>query len=641
MDSNPIVSEAVYGALNQMRQAILVVDYSLGILYANDRAKLIISVSQLDFNGINMIDLVVDNDEGGGFIQQLIDCLNDKSNPIEPVYCAYTNLSYHIEIKYADKWITVLFNECEIHEQNILNTEVYQQLKEKEKDIRSILENSAADIYSFDRNFIIKYINKQFQDSYYRAYQKRIDKGDSIIDALPEELRTYWQNRYGQLFEDGQKKTFRETFEFGDKKIFLEVNIYPVFVNGIVEQIVVFSKDITDITIAQMKMEANERLQKSVLDQLPSDIVIFNADHTYHYINPVAVRDAELRKWMIGRTDEDYCVFRNKPIDIARSRQSMFQRVLHTKTVESWEEMLVNKDGGREYIMRNMYPILGERNEVTHVVGYGVNITSIREAQVALQDSEERFRQLFYNNESPMLLVEAGSGIIVDANPASVKFYGWKKEQLLAKNLWDICVSSDDLLDQYNGILTSKLKRVELRQLVNYGQMREVELFCSEISINERSYVHIIAHDITDKKIAENSLLERNKQMNLIVQNIPGAVFTATRTKHYQISFISDYIEQLIGYQSKDLLGVMGISYASLIHPDDLTTVINKMDLAFVNKMRYECAYRLISRGGELIWVYEVGEYANYDSGMFGSQINGVIFSVSLQNEHQASVVLS
>jgi len=258
-----------------------------------------------------------------------------------------------------------------------------------------------------------------------------------------------------------------------------------------------------------------------------------------------------------------------------------------------------------------------------------------------LQDSEERFRQLFYNNESPMLLVEAGSGIIVDANPASVKFYGWEKGHLLAKNLWDICVSSDDLLDQYNGILTSKLKRVELRQLVNYGQMREVELFCSEISINERSYVHIIAHDITDKKIAENSLFERNKQMNLIVQNIPGAVFTATRTKHYQISFISDYIEQLIGYQSKDLLGVMGISYASLIHPDDLTTVINKMDLAFVNKMRYECAYRLISRGGELIWVYEVGEYANYDSGMFGSQINGVIFSVSLQNEHQASVVLS
>ena len=456
---------------------------------------------------------------------------------------------------------------------------------------------------------------------------------------MPDELRKYWKNRYGQLFVDGQKKTFRETFEFGDKTIFLEVNIYPVFENGNVDQIVVFSKDITDITVAQMKMEANERLQQSVLDQLPSDIVIFNADHTYRYINPIAVKDEELRKWMLGKTDEDYCVFRNKPLEIAKSRRSVFENVVSMKCVQSWEEVLINPEGGKEYIMRNMYPIIGERNEVTHVVGYGVNITSIREAQIALQESEERFRQLFYNNESPMLLIDSTTGMILDANPASTHFYGWKKEQMLTKNFWDICISNDELLDKYNSILTNKVKRVELRQLVNYGQMREVELFCSEIVINQKSYIHIIAHDITDKKIAENALLERNKQMNLIVQNIPGAVFTATRTKHYQISFISDYIEQLIGYQPKDLLGVMGMQYISLIHPDDVSVIMHKMDQAFDLKRRYECAYRLINKSGEFIWVYEVGEYANYDGGAFGNQINGIIFSVAVQSEQQVVTI--
>lgn len=639
MKQKHVFSDAVWSALNQVQQALLILDYSLEIICANDKAKIIVSASDEDLSKLKLSDIVNVGDDEQGIIQKLVSLLTDRANPDEPVFSEFTNQSYDVEIKYADAWITVLFSEKETQNKHNITEQVYKQLQEREKDIRSILENSAADIYSFDRNFIIKYINKQFQESFYKAYQRRIDKGDSIVDALPDDLKTYWQNRYGQLFEDGQKKTFRETFEFGEKTIFLEVNIYPVFENGIVDQIVVFSKDITDITLAQMRMEANERLQQSVLDQLPSDIVIFNADHTYRYINPIAVKDLELRKWMIGRTDEDYCVFRNKPLEIATSRKAVFQKVVYTKTVESWEEVLVNKEGGKDYIIRNMYPILGERNEVTHVVGYGVNITSIREAQIALQESEERFRQLFYNNESPMLLIEASTGMILDVNPASEKFYGWKKEQMLAKNFWDTCVSSDQLLDQYNAILTSKLKRAELRQHINYGQIRDVELFCSEMKIKEKSYIHIIAHDITEKKIAENALLERNKQMNLIVQNIPGAVFTAIRTKHYQISFISDYIEQLIGYQPKDLLGVMGINYVSLIHPDDEAAIIQKMDLAFTQRRRYECAYRLINRTGEFIWVYEVGEYANYDSSMFGSQINGVIFSVAVQNEQQRTMI--
>ena len=59
-----------------------------------------------------------------------------------------------------------------------------------------------------------------------------------------------------------------------------------------------------------MPLSNPESFYEVLLDQLNADIAIYDREQKYIYVNHHAVRDPELRKWLIGKTDVDYCKYR-------------------------------------------------------------------------------------------------------------------------------------------------------------------------------------------------------------------------------------------------------------------------------------------------------------------------------------------
>jgi len=57
------------------------------------------------------------------------------------------------------------------------------------------------------------------------------------------------------------------------------------------------------------------------------------------------------------KTDEDYCEYRNKPIEIRDGRRAIFNNVIDSKKLVAFEEKLLTPDGQTEYHLRNMYPV--------------------------------------------------------------------------------------------------------------------------------------------------------------------------------------------------------------------------------------------------------------------------------------------
>jgi PAS domain S-box-containing protein len=58
--------------------------------------------------------------------------------------------------------------------------------------------------------------------------------------------------------------------------------------------------------------------------------------------------------------------------------------------------------------------------------------------QEALRNSELRYRRLFETAQDGILILEAGTGQIVDANPFLLEMLGYTREELLGKRLWEI-----------------------------------------------------------------------------------------------------------------------------------------------------------------------------------------------------------
>jgi two-component system, cell cycle sensor histidine kinase and response regulator CckA len=75
------------------------------------------------------------------------------------------------------------------------------------------------------------------------------------------------------------------------------------------------------------------------------------------------------------------------------------------------------------------------RSGTTHMMGIGVDISELKEAEEKIQTSEEKYRNLFENAAYGIFLAKP-NGELMDANPALVAMLGYSsKEELLTRNL--------------------------------------------------------------------------------------------------------------------------------------------------------------------------------------------------------------
>ncbi|HEV2851173.1 MAG TPA: ATP-binding protein [Thermoanaerobaculia bacterium] len=71
------------------------------------------------------------------------------------------------------------------------------------------------------------------------------------------------------------------------------------------------------------------------------------------------------------------------------------------------------------------------------------DVTETRAAEAALRASETRYRRLFETAKDGILILDAASGRIVDANPFIKALLGYSHDELLGKELWQIGLFSD------------------------------------------------------------------------------------------------------------------------------------------------------------------------------------------------------
>ena len=140
-------------------------------------------------------------------------------------------------------------------------------------------------------------------------------------------------------------------------------------------------------------------------------------------------------------------------------------------------------------------------------------------------------------------------------------------------------------------------------------------------------------------------LRESENNYKALVANIPGAVFRSNYHDEHKVSFISDNIKQISGYQASEFLEHKK-SLSSIILKKDSTLLHKKISEAMNKDKTYTCEYRIIDSNGDVKWIYEKG-YIFFDPGNGGTpKIDGVIFDITvhkmiqLEKENLMQVVI-
>lgn len=152
----------------------------------------------------------------------------------------------------------------------------------------------------------------------------------------------------------------------------------------------------------------------------------------------------------------------------------------------------------------------------------------ITKAALDLAESEARYRSLFENHHTVMLIIDPSTGRIVDANPAAVEFYGWDRATLISMRIQDINTLSPEEVE-------AEMARARMRDKnVFYFKHRranadpvDVEVFSGPITIKGTELLYSIVHD--------NSLrIRAERELQALTQSLEQQVQERTRNLEEQ-----------------------------------------------------------------------------------------------------------
>jgi PAS domain S-box-containing protein len=135
----------------------------------------------------------------------------------------------------------------------------------------------------------------------------------------------------------------------------------------------------------------------------------------------------------------------NRQWDIPRLRE-LLEEVLPQN--HSFQDSEVEHDFptiGRKVMLLNARRFVSEESRSELILLAIEDITERRRAESAVQTSEVRYRRLFETAKDGILILDADTGKILDANPFMTDLLGYPLDGFLGKELWEIGLFSDKL----------------------------------------------------------------------------------------------------------------------------------------------------------------------------------------------------
>ena len=176
-----------------------------------------------------------------------------------------------------------------------------------------------------------------------------------------------------------------------------------------------------------------------------------------------------------------------------------------------------------------------------------IDITEIRE-------KEKKFRAIF-ENAFDGIFIETPEGDILDVNEAGCRMLGYKKEELIGKNIRDIVPEHIakkiphfiKMHEEKGGI------HVEAENIRKDGKIIPVEVSTSLIRIGENKYVVAIVRDITQRKEMERALKESEEKYRMLVEMSQEGICIDDENEN--IVFTNEAFAKALGYKREELIG--------------------------------------------------------------------------------------
>ncbi|MBN2109040.1 MAG: PAS domain S-box protein [Deltaproteobacteria bacterium] len=469
--------------------------------------------------------------------------------------------------------------------------------KQEEELYRTLLKTMKAGISIVDMQGRILEVNDAFCaiSGYGREELVRMGIGDIEAGIQPREIAASIRKI---------KKIGGEVFEARHRRkdgSLIDVEVNVAFVGTGEGRMVTLVRDITWRKRMENELRQSEAVARTLL-QIPSTVMmLLDTQARFIEVNETMTkRFCRTREEMIGM-----CLWDILPPHVAKLRKGYFARALSTAEMVRWEDERQGMWNDNSFI-----PIANERGTIEQVIGFAIDITAGKKAEIHLAESEKRYRQIFETCAEGILAVDIESKRVKYANPAMCALLGYTLRGLQRKRLSDI--HPESAMEEVNSQFAEIARGFTINAPAIACQHKDGSVIYADISgtkmvIDEHAYNVGFFTDITQRRAVEQKLQKSEELFRETFEHAPIGI--AIFDKRGGVVNANSFIAGILGY-AKDTLKAEGID--AYLHAEDKLMSIKAL-LASPEKLRRHAVHekRYVARDGHTAYVKE------YTQGIF------------------------
>ncbi|TSA56779.1 PAS domain S-box protein, partial [bacterium] len=195
------------------------------------------------------------------------------------------------------------------------------------------------------------------------------------------------------------------------------------------------------------------------------------------------------------------------------------------------------------------------------------NITEQKKAEEKLQASEERFNY-FLDNAPEAIWVQDLIGTFLDGNKRAEELTGYKKEELIGKNMLEILVPPESVPRLMEAFKANKPGEIsgptELELIKKDGSLVSIEASTIPIERNGKIEIISITRDITERKKMERELEKSEEKYRKQFEEALDAIFLADAETGIIVD-CNRAATKLVGRKKSEMIG----NHQSILHPPE------------------------------------------------------------------------
>ncbi|MGD8833821.1 MAG: PAS domain S-box protein [Desulfobacteraceae bacterium] len=267
------------------------------------------------------------------------------------------------------------------------------------------------------------------------------------------------------------------------------------------DMLIVTFQDISKAKASQKDLrKANEALE-IVYRCANAAIISLDADTCVRFWNPAAEK-------MFGWTQSEVVgkPYPAVPKEMLEGHRNFFlEKIVNGRCFTDVEVLRQRKDGSRFYVSATTGPTRNGKGKINGLISIMIDITHRKEAELALQQSEERYRSLVENTQDGYFVCDQPTGKFRFLNQRMCDLLRYTSDEAMNLTLWDI-ISPED-----HDTIQAMIKRQQDASSVNStarachavdksGIDFRVEISVCPVTFEQRPAIQGFLRDVTEKE---------------------------------------------------------------------------------------------------------------------------------------------